>query len=135
MKRTTIPVMFVFLISAGLLLSACPWGESKSQNSRVIIDPDVVERIKEEGEALVYITLRKSDTPLLEQTTEERMAHAAMVQESVLSFLTEDDFRLTHQFPVTAGLGGYITMSGVNKLAGHPDVLRIELSVGAELAG
>ncbi len=138
-KRSLPFAIVAALIAAGVVLSLSVGAGGRNGPSAPAVDfsavdPDVIERLHEEGEALVYIALRESDIPLLEQTREDAMAHTAKVQESVLSILTQDDFLVTHQFPVTPGLGGYITMSGLEKLAGHPDVRGVGLSAAATLA-
>ncbi len=142
MKAVNMKRNLAATILLGLLLvlaAACPGGGGDSGEARVptfdlaVVDPDLIEELEQEGEALVYIALQKSEIPLLEQTLDEAMTHTALVQESVLSVLQEDDFTVTHQFPATPGLGGYITMSGVEKLVGHPDVRSIVLVGGVKL--
>lgn len=134
MKRIVAPCIIGLAFLATMMSAAPATAQTGPSSPSAVIDPRVWDRLEREEELTVYISLRKPGTPLLEQTVEERVQHAHAVQESVLRSLTADDFSVTHRFPVTAGLGGRINTTGVEKLAQHPDVLSIEPSVKATLS-
>ena len=136
MKRFLPIAIVAVLITAGVAisLSVGGGGGSQAQESTAIVDQEVWEALEEQAEVEVYISLRKLDIPLAEQTTETRRAQAAAVQANVLSVLSSEDFKPTRQFTTIAALSGRITMSGVTLAAAHPDVIGIAVpGVGERL--
>ena len=114
----------VVAVASTVLALSFP-AEAQLQESAVILDPALTPELERNGEARVLISLRNPDLPLEEWTVELRDQNAAERQARVLDALTSEDFTLIRQFEGAAALGGYITESGVEKLARHPDVVDI----------
>ena len=85
----------------------------------------MLEALETQAEVEVFISLREPDLPIAERTTEMRRQNTAERQARVLSVLTASDFTSTREFDIVAGLFGRITLTGVEKLASHPDVVGI----------
>lgn len=62
---------------------------------------------------------------------DSQKAEIAAIQDRVLSNLSADDFELIYRYPVIPGLSGWVTASGLDKLAADPDVV----SIGPNLQG
>ncbi len=127
MKRVLPFAILAVLIAAGVgvSLTVGSSGGDEDQVSTAIVDPAVWDALTVQDEVEVYISLRKLEVPLQEQTTEMRKTHAAELQAGLLAFLPSEEFELTYQFPVTAALTVRITKDGVSQAAAHPDVVGI----------
>ena len=127
MIKRFLPVAIVAaLIVAAVVLSLTVGGGggSQAQSSTVVVDPAVWEALQEANEVRVLISLREMDGPIEEWNLDLRAEHAATVQESVLSALSDGDLTDIYE-PRVAALGGSITKIGVEKLVNHPDVVDI----------
>lgn len=123
MKRIIPFAIVAVLIAASVAISLSVGGaESEAQRSTAVVDPAVWEALEEQAEIEVYISLTKLDTPLDEQTTEVRRAHAAAVQARVLRSLTAADISSVRNLRLAPAISATITASGLEKLAAHPDV-------------
>ncbi len=123
MKRNLAATVLFGLVL--VLTAACPGdsnGGSQAQESTAFVGAEVWEALEEQTEVEVYISLTKLDTPLDEQTTEVRRAHAAAVQARVLRSLTAADISSVRKLRFTPAISATITASGLEKLAAHPDV-------------
>lgn len=119
------------LIVAGVVLSLTvgAGGGNSAQGSMAVVDPAVWEALEEANDVRVLISLREMDGPIEEWNLDLRAEHAAAVQETVLSALSDGDLTDIYQ-PRVAALGGNITKSGVESLATHPDVVDITKTGG-----
>ena len=134
MIRRTLVVLGVLCIA--LVASACFGGGSDDSSDFVldspIIDPAVIEKIEEAGEARVLVALRALDDPLA--PLEIAKAHTAEVQNRVLAILEPGHFELQRQFAISPAFSGIATAAAIDELSKHPDVVAIELLVdGGEL--
>ncbi len=131
MMTRLLPIAIVAaLIAAGVVisLSVGPGGGTEAQESTPVIHPSVWEALEVANEVQVFVALREAETPLL-QTTEERKAYSAAIQERVLGVLTPDEFTLGTRFKLSPAFSGWITEAGVLTLQHHPDVIGIEVPV------
>ena len=98
-------------------------------DGRAEIGSDVVLSIRANGEAHVMIALHLSTAAAA--TAAERRAEIARAQERVLGALDAPDYRNRVRFGTVPALAGTIyTCRGLETLARHPDVRRIDLDVG-----
>ena len=136
-RRQLLVLVLVLLALAGVLLAAACGGDSTKpeptmaiinpEASTAIIDPAIWDALETETAVDVLISLRELDLPMSQLTTELRRQHAADIQATVLSILTENDFVLAIQYEISASLAGRVTRSGMEKLAVHPGVVGIGL--------
>ena len=123
MKAVNMKRNLAATILLGLLLvlaAACPGGSNDGEPSASgsdTVDPAVWEALEEQAEIEVYISLRKLDIPLDEQTTEMRREHASNVQARVLRSLTAADISSVHELRFTPAISATITASGLEKAA------------------
>ena len=134
MKRILPVAIVAVLIVAGVVLSLSVGADSEAQVQRPAATryPEVWEALQTAHEVDVFVALREAPNPL-QQTTEERKAYTAPLQDAVLSVLTSDDFTLRTRFLLSPALSGLITRTGLLKLEDHPDVVGIDLLGGGEL--
>lgn len=131
MNRRSLPflILALLVLTAGVLLLTGRFnGEDRLQASTAIIDPAIWEALETQTEVEVLISLRTRVDPHLpteEWETALRRRTTDDLQTAVLSVLTEDDFVLTNQHKNSPALAGRITISGLEKLAVHPDVVGI----------
>ena len=124
MKRNLAATILLGLLL--VLAAACPGADSNggepSDSDSDIVDPAVWEALEEAPTVEVFIALRQLESPLDEQTTEVRRAHAAAVQARVLRSLTAADISSVRKLRLAPAIAATITASGLEKLAAHPDV-------------
>lgn len=93
----------------------------------------VRDRLQREGQAAVVIALAP---PRIGQATANLpalRAEIAQVQARVLAAVSSADFTVRQPFQAVPALSGMIRSStGLNQLAAHPEVLRIDLDVGGQ---
>lgn len=106
------------------------------------IDDKVVNALENQTEVEVIVKLRKDNfTDFSYMSVEERKAkrewtHEIImrevddVQDKVIPFLTESEFRLTTKFELSPSFYGYITKEGLEKLKNNPLVESIYLNDG-----
>lgn len=114
------------------MAEAGSWGviePAQLQEPTAIIAQEVLDILQTEPEVDVIISLKESDIPFAERTTELRRQNTAARQARVLSVLTAADFILTHQFEIATALAGRITESGAKKLAIHLDVASVAVDL------
>lgn len=93
------------------------------------IGGDVVTTLEATGEAHVMIALHLSGDGA--GTVDERTAEIARAQERVLDALDATDYRNRVRFETVPALAGTVyTCTGLEILAKHPDVRRIDLDQG-----
>ncbi len=128
LRPLALTVLGLLALAAVLLfLPGQSGGEAQLQEPTAVIDPALLEALETQAEVEVFIYLKELDLPIAEWTTEMRRQNAAERQARVFSVLTDSDFTLIHQFEISPALSGYITKSGVQKLANHPDVVGVGL--------
>ena len=110
----------------------CVSFELWASESRTVAD-EVYREVAVAGEARVMIALAHSPElrSALRAASRERV-HILIEQrrDALLADLTPDDFRLHQTYKSVAALAGDISASGLNKLAAHPLVRRIDPDVG-----
>ena len=130
MNKRGLPFLIIalLLLTAGVLLTGRFSGEDQLQASTAIIDPAIWEALETEHEVAVLISLGNRVDPHLpteEWRTALRGWSTASLQARVIAVLTEDDFVLLNQHEISPALYGRIRLSGLEKLAVHPDVLAV----------
>ena len=131
--KQRIPSLLILLLLVGFALGALfltvrSAGEAQLQEATVFIEPAVLDALETESEVEVLIGLKQPEVPLAEATLTELMQNAAERQARVLAVLTPSDFTLIRQYEAAAGLFGRITLTGVQKLANHPDVVSVGIN-------
>lgn len=120
----------IFLVA--LTLAGCdPLGALRGQDAGLAaeIGGDVVTTLEATGEAHVMIALQLSGAGT--GSVAERTAEIARAQERVLDALDATDYRNRVRFEAVPALAGTLyTHRGLEILAKHPDVLRIDLDQG-----
>ena len=99
------------------------------------VDVRVYQALKQNDRVSVIFSLEPTGDSLptsthvpdeMHQRGRERRAAARKLQDRVLSTLRADDFWLSVRF-MGAGLGGYVSREGVEKLCEHPEVSKFGL--------
>ena len=131
MNRSIVPflILALLLLTAGVLLLTGRFsGGDQLQASTALIDPAIWQALETETEVEVLISLGNRVDPHLpteEWRTALRGWSTASLQARVIAVLTEDDFVLLNQHEISPALYGRIRLSGLEKLAVHPDVLAV----------
>ena len=128
MNRLVAQVLGLLLVATFALIAAGSAGEAQLQEATAFIEPAVLEALETEGEVEVIIGLKLPEVPLAEATLAELRQNAAERQARVLAVLTPSDFTLIRQYEVAAALFGRVTLTGVQKLANHPDVVGVGIN-------
>ncbi len=126
MNKRGLPFLIMALLV--LVLWACSSGVSLGNGAA--IDPNVIEGLEAQSQVEVLISLKGPDAPIEEWTRELQETNAAERQARVLAELSDKDFTLQHLLEATAALSGFLTKSGLDKLANHPDVTGIAMASG-----
>jgi len=112
--------MAFLAVAVGVLAAAAPCDAAA-------IGPGVSETIAEIGQARVVVMLATQDGAAAGQMSQ--MAMVASVQAQVLGRLDPEDLQLATNWRLVPGFGGWLTTSGLAKLAADPLVRRIDLDV------
>ncbi|MCU0242019.1 MAG: S8 family serine peptidase [Vicinamibacteria bacterium] len=111
----------------GLFIGVVAWSCGLSCSRASIVGEDVRAAVRAGGRARVVVALRE---PLVNATSAaERERAIAVLSSEVLAQLTPGDFQLTAQFRSVSALAGHLTANGLDVLATHPEVVRIDLDV------
>lgn len=105
-------------------------------SAQIIVDSEVEELLKTQNEVDVIVILKAdnivSDYSSSIHNPEERTnwieditKQVDEVQDKVIPFLSEDDFKVEHKFHSSPDFSGWITQKGLNKLIENPNVIRI----------
>ena len=138
--KQRIPSLLILLLLVGLALGALfltgrSAGEAQLQEATAVIDPAVLDALQTEDEVEVIIGLKQPEVPLAEATLAELQQNAAERQARVLAVLTPSDFTLIRQYEAAAALFGRVTLTGVQKLANHPDVVGVGINGQIDITG
>ena len=130
LRPTTRLAAGIFLVA--VILAGCDLlGALRKQDPGLAaeIGGDVVTTLEATGEAHVLIALQLSGAGA--GTVDERTAEIARAQERVLDALDATDYRNRVRFETVPALAGTLyTLRGLEILAKHPDVRRIDLDLG-----
>ncbi|HXE74301.1 MAG TPA: S8 family serine peptidase [Candidatus Xenobia bacterium] len=96
--------------------------------SAQVVGAGVYGALRESPRARVVVMLREPAIPY--STLSARMAAIGVAQSDVLSRVSPTEFTLTHRWKAISGFAGEVAPGGLEKLAAHPDVVRIDLDVG-----
>lgn len=89
--------------------------------------PEVYDGLRVSPRVRVVVALREPRVPATSMTL--RAGAVATIQEGVLSRLSEDEFRLTHQFVAVSAVAGDVSPGGLARLLSDPDVVRVDLDI------
>jgi subtilisin family serine protease len=87
--------------------------------------PDVLRELRDRGRVRVIVALREPEGTLRDLALHN--TQVAATQENVLGGLRPHEFRLTHRWASISAFAGDVTLSGLDKLLGDPDVLMVDL--------
>lgn len=132
--------ILVILVIFSFEQSTWPAQESNAANDNgPILSPldkvgDAVwNLLQTEGKAAVVIALVPPTTGQATANLPALRAETAQLQARVLAAVNTADFTVRHTFQAVPALSGTILSSdGLNQLAAHPEVLRIDLDVGGQ---
>jgi subtilisin family serine protease len=123
--RATIALLLVPIIT---LVTVGVNSRAQLQEPGGVIQPEVLAALQSAPDVAVIIHLTSPPLPPPGKVTVSVVqAETASRQTAILADLTSTDFDLTYQYSVMPALAGRITMSGVQKLDGRPDVLMVSL--------
>ena len=114
-------------LAAAVTLLLLGGAAAQTSESKETVGIEVRDALALEGTARVVILLDLPDVPSrgLDRLKEE----VSGIQERVLALLDPDDLRISHRFGTIPALAGEITAAGLERLARHPLVLRVDLAV------
>lgn len=117
------------MITAQLALLLAVWGTTPTSSAQALVEPSVREALAASMSHEAYV-LVVFDRDGLGQG-ETRTASIEARRATILSTLSEADFRPVYQWRNVAGMSGYATEHGLELLAKHPFVQRI----GSDMQG
>ena len=133
MNRLVAQVSGLLLVATLALVPGRFAGEAQLQEATAFIEPAVHDALQAEVEVEVLIGLKQPEVPLAEATLTELQQNAAARQARVLAVLAPSDFTLIRQYEAAAALFGRVTLTGVQKLATHPDVVGVGINVRLDI--
>ena len=123
-------VIAVFALSLGGAPPATRAQEATDADKKV--GPEVSAALTSESRVQVMVELSTPSGNRAEAVDPAtRRAEVARQRTAVLSAVTSADFQETVQFQLVPALAGFVTATGVQKLASHPGVARIDVDEGA----
>lgn len=127
----------VLVLGAGLCGALVPAAVGAPRPVQAFADPafgwrdvsgyDLHSALARRPWARVVVALRPSARPLGDTVSRARVS---AVQARVLRNLRVADFRLTERWSQIPAFAGLVSQSGLARLTGNPDVLRVDLDVG-----
>ena len=115
------------LPAAGITLLLLGSLAAQTPENRDNIGLEVTEALSRAETARVVIFL---DLPAVPAGQMARLKEDVFrVQDQVLALLDPEDLKVSHRFQTIPSLAGEITAAGIEKLARHPGVLRVDLDV------
>ena len=130
--RLILAILMAVLLGLAAHYSLRPVKAQSPLSGNEKIGPDVITTLQTTGEARVVIALVE---PSALQAQKIDLAQArgeiAVQQAEVLASLSPLDFRLKYQYQAVPALAGAVlTEAGLQQLAAHPQVRKIDLDVG-----
>ena len=129
MKALIRPAAVAALLAVIALSAAFLWVGSESGQARAPlrerIDAEVSEALTGEAEVAVIVSLTEAATPATAGDVSARKSRIAASQERLLSALDESDFTVGIRYEAVPAIAGRVSAGGLEKLATHPDVLRV----------
>lgn len=123
--------LFVTLGALGII-SQSALAQSQYSELKDKVGEEVFQALKQDGEAEVMIML--AEKPYMQEQRSnlaEKKNEIAALQQGVLSAVNQSDYVVRHRYKTIPALAGRVTAeAGLEILASHPDVLRIDLDRG-----
>ncbi|MEX1255742.1 MAG: S8 family serine peptidase [Dehalococcoidia bacterium] len=119
-------LVLVILVSA--LAQSGPFARQASLQQPGKIHAAVLTALEQEPQVGVIVSLQPPVTPLDQLTLPDLQQDVAARQANVLGSLSSSDFELTWQYESVPALVGRVTPSGIQTLAGLPDVWAVHLN-------
>lgn len=94
------------------------------------IQAEVYQKLREEGRALVIVSLYGTELPLTKENYDERVRQNTEILEAAWATLafTPEEFRLGYKWGALAGFSGAVyRQSALDKLENHPQVKAVTL--------
>ncbi len=122
---------FLFPVLTFLTIGLMLGRQNATMAASAKVGASVIETL--ETEAHVFVVLALTEPAATRSTPVDLTAlqhQVATSQADVLAAVSADDFILTHQFAAVPALSGWITARGVQQLADHPNIRRIDRDEG-----
>jgi subtilisin family serine protease len=116
-------------LAAGALAALLLWvahGRGESPRAHVV-GASVYAALEAQGRARVVVALREPGVSV--RALERRVAEVQSGADAVLADLPPGSFRVSHRFAAISALVGDVDAEGLERLAGDPDVLKVDLDV------
>ncbi len=131
MYKILVGIVAVVMIAAAIFVAerAVPATQAGPSDQGAGVGQAVIDALQGGGSVEVDVALRAPAAMAgnAAADVDALKAEVADVRGGVLSGLSPTDFQLGRQFSTIPGFTGTITRGGLNKLAAHPDVLRVDL--------